>query len=34
VDHWLCVCRGCFVYWVDTGWVGLDGCGEVYVCVA
>jgi hypothetical protein len=21
----VCVCRGCFVYRVDSGWVGLEG---------
>jgi hypothetical protein len=30
----VCVCRGCFVYQVDTGWVGLDGkWGSLCVCV-
>jgi hypothetical protein len=29
----VCVCRGCFVYQVDTGWVGLDGMwGSLFVC--
>jgi hypothetical protein len=29
----VCVCRGCFVYQVDTGWVGLDGkWGRLCVC--
>jgi hypothetical protein len=29
----VCVCRGYFVYQVDTGWVGLDGMwGSLCVC--
>jgi hypothetical protein len=29
----VCVCRGCFVYQVDTEWVGLDGkWGSFCVC--
>jgi hypothetical protein len=28
----VCVCRGCLVYRVDTGWVGLDGMWEC-LCV-
>jgi hypothetical protein len=30
----LVVCRGCFVYQVETGWVGLDRVWVSFMCVA